>query len=74
MLPFQLADNPVDIYIVMDLSGSMSNLRNSLVDAAIEISNKISTLTSDFKIGFGSYSDKPVAPFAKERHAYEKKG
>ena len=45
-----------------------------MIQAAIEISDAIGTLTSDYMVGFGSYSDKPTFPFSKEKRSYEAEG
>ncbi|XP_040571857.1 integrin beta-2 [Lepeophtheirus salmonis] len=58
-----LSDNPVDIYFLMDLSSSMNKSKSNLVDASESIARRISELSSSFKIGFGSFSDKLVPPF-----------
>lgn len=59
-----LADVPVDIYFVMDLSNSMRIHKNNLIRAAGDIALKVSELTKDYQLGFGSFSDKPTAPFS----------
>jgi hypothetical protein len=62
-----LADNPVDIYFVMDLSGSMTDLHNTLIEGSVTIAENLKELTTDYRIGFGYYSDKPTAPFSREK-------
>ena len=47
----------------MDLSASMGTYKSNLNKAANEIADGISSLTPDYKIGFGSYVDKPLYPF-----------
>jgi hypothetical protein len=46
--------------------------QTNLVNTASAIANKIKELTPDYKLGFGSFSDKPTAPFASEISYYEK--
>ncbi len=58
-----LADIPVDIYFLMDLSNSMRVHKANLIKAAERIASKVTDLTSDYQFGFGSFSDKPTAPF-----------
>ena len=47
----------------MDLSASMGTYKSNLNKAASQIADGISLLTPDYKIGFGSYVDKPLYPF-----------
>lgn len=65
-----LAAVPVDIYFVMDLSNSMSIHKDNLVKAAEKIADRVQLLTSDYTLGFGSFSDKPTAPFSSELPYY----
>ena len=57
-------EHPVDLYFVMDLSNSMKPYKNSLVETASSIAAKIEETTPKFRMGFGSFSDKPTAPFS----------
>ena len=57
-------DHPVDLYFVMDLSNSMVHYQDNLVEASIAIADKIKKTTTKFRMGFGSFSDKPTAPFS----------
>ena len=68
-----LADVPVDIYFLMDLSQSMKEHQNNLVNSANAISERVMELTTDAKFGFGSFSDKPTPPFSKPPHKYAEK-
>ena len=54
---------PVDIYYLMDLSNSMSDDRENVVKLGGELASAIRNITGDFRIGFGSFVDKEVAPF-----------
>ena len=65
-----LADVPVDIYFLMDLSNSMEKHQKNLVDSTSAISQRVMDLTTDAKFGFGSFSDKPTPPFSKPLHKY----
>ena len=58
----------------MDLSKSMERHKDNLQTAAIKISEAIGKLTSDYMVGFGSYSDKPTFPFSKEKRSYVAEG
>ena len=57
-------DHPVDLYFVMDLSNSMVHYQENLVEASLAIAEKIRVTTKNFRMGFGSFSDKPTAPFS----------
>ena len=54
----------------MDLSYSMSTSKKSLSDNAKLIAEEIGRLTPDYKIGFGSFSDKPITPFSSKKETY----
>ena len=65
-VPFKvkLSDiQPVDIYFLMDFSASMSDEKNMLHAQASAIANAIGQITTDYRIGFGGFCDKPVSPF-----------
>ena len=57
-------NHPVDLYFVMDLSNSMTPYKDNLVGSATAIADAIKTFTDSFRMGFGSFSDKPTAPFS----------
>ena len=50
----------------MDLTKTMRLSRDQLIAASFRIADAIGRLTSDFQLGFGSFSDKPTIPFSKE--------
>ena len=56
----------------MDSSNSMTKSKSKLIRASEDIALAIGDLTSDFRLGFGSYNDKPTFPFSKEIDSYEK--
>lgn len=58
-------DYPVDIYYLMDLSASMIDDLNMIKDLGSSLSKKMANLTSKFRMGFGSFVEKPVLPFIK---------
>ena len=60
----RIVDIPVDMYFVMDLSQSMEKYRRNLENTAYDIASKLAELTSRFRIGFGSFNDKPIPPFS----------
>ena len=57
-------EHPVDLYFIMDLSKSMDTYKKSLVNTATSVKETIEKQTTKFRMGFGSFSDKPTAPFA----------
>lgn len=65
-----LADIPVDIYFVMDQSYSMKEHKKNLQETTNKLAVEIDKLTPNFRIGFGSFSDKPTPPFAADISYY----
>ena len=58
-----MADLPVDLYFVLDSSKSMITKTELLAGASEEIAVKIKKLTKDYRLGFGSFIEKPRIPF-----------
>ncbi|KAM7405943.1 hypothetical protein PAMP_000353 [Pampus punctatissimus] len=56
-------DYPVDIYYLMDLSASMIDDLEMIKDLGSSLSMEMAKLTSKFRMGFGSFVEKPVLPF-----------
>ena len=54
---------PVRIYYLMDMSNSMEDDLKKLQTLGTQIANGIKTITSDFKLAFGTFVDKTVSPF-----------
>ena len=66
-VPFHIrlsGDYAVDLYFVIDFSGSMRPYKNNLREAAVAITDEITKVTSDYMIGFGGFIEKPILPFA----------
>ncbi|XP_072435540.1 integrin beta-6 isoform X1 [Chiloscyllium punctatum] len=61
----QFEDYPVDLYYLMDLSASMIDDLNRIKELGSSLSKEMAKLTSNFKLGFGAFVDKPVSPFIK---------
>ena len=55
--------HPVDLYALMDLSGSMDKHRKNLAAAAEKIANALKTETEHYRLAFGGFRDKPKTPF-----------
>uniref|UniRef100_A0A4D5R9L8 Integrin beta n=1 Tax=Scolopendra viridis TaxID=118503 RepID=A0A4D5R9L8_SCOVI len=68
--PFELAlqfrqaeDYPVDLYYLMDLSKSMEDDKDKLAQLGDLLAQKMSNITKNFRLGFGSFVDKTVMPY-----------
>ena len=55
--------HPVDLYALMDLSGSMDEHRKNLAHAADAVAKAIEKETADYRLAFGGFRDKPKTPF-----------
>lgn len=58
-------DYPVDLYYLMDLSASMFDDLQKIKDLGSSLSKEMANLTSKFRMGFGSFVEKPTLPFIK---------
>lgn len=59
----QAEDYPVDLYYLMDLSKSMEDDKQKLSDLGQLLVESMSKITSNFRLGFGSFVDKVVMPY-----------
>ncbi|KAJ8290696.1 hypothetical protein GJAV_G00016430 [Gymnothorax javanicus] len=59
----QLERYPVDMYYLVDVSASMQDNLNRLKTVGITLSQRMKEYSSDFRVGFGSFVDKPVSPY-----------
>eukprot|EP00092_Neocalanus_flemingeri_P010016 GFUD01010796.1.p1 GENE.GFUD01010796.1~~GFUD01010796.1.p1 ORF type:complete len:824 (-),score=173.21 GFUD01010796.1:871-3342(-) len=59
----QAIDYPVDLYYLMDLSKSMEDDKEKLSALGDLLAEAMQRLTSNFKLGFGSFVDKVVMPY-----------
>uniref|UniRef100_A0A6I8QE45 Integrin beta n=1 Tax=Xenopus tropicalis TaxID=8364 RepID=A0A6I8QE45_XENTR len=59
---FEPLDTPVDLYILMDFSHSMSDDLANLKNMGQELANVVSTLSKNYTIGFGKFVDKVTVP------------
>merc|ERR1740123_125641 len=59
----QAIDYPVDLYYLMDLSKSMEDDKEKLSALGDLLADAMSSLTSNFRLGFGSFVDKVVMPY-----------
>lgn len=54
---------PLDLYYLMDLTWSMKDDKQTLVGMGGSLTKLLSNLTENFRLGFGSFADKPIMPF-----------
>ncbi|KAG8447023.1 hypothetical protein GDO86_014464 [Hymenochirus boettgeri] len=59
----QVEDYPVDIYYLMDLSYSMKDDLIRIQSLGTSLSERMRILTSNLRIGFGAFVDKPMSPY-----------
>ncbi|CAH1789506.1 unnamed protein product, partial [Owenia fusiformis] len=61
---FRQAENyPVDLYYLMDLSFSMKDDKAKLAALGVLLADSMKNITSNFRIGFGSFVDKKAMPY-----------
>ncbi|CAL8304419.1 unnamed protein product [Lota lota] len=60
---------PLDLYILMDFSNSMSDDLDNLKRMGTELSTLVKSLSDDYTIGFGKFVDKVVEPQTDMRPA-----
>ncbi|XP_067109967.1 integrin beta-1-like isoform X2 [Osmerus mordax] len=56
-------DYPIDLYYLMDLSYSMKDDLDNVKNLGTALMNEMKEITSDFRIGFGSFVEKTVMPY-----------
>lgn len=61
----QAEDYPIDLYYLMDLSQTMKDDKEKLSTLGRNLVESMSKATSNFRIGFGSFVDKIVMPYAR---------
>lgn len=54
---------PIDLYYIMDLSASMKDHKTKLAQLAGRLIDVMKNITTNFKLGFGSFVDKTDMPF-----------
>ncbi|XP_057211440.1 integrin beta-8 isoform X1 [Triplophysa rosa] len=59
----QLERYPVDLYYLVDVSASMQENLDRLKTVGLALSHQMKEHSSDFRVGFGSFVDKPVSPY-----------
>ncbi|XP_026061500.1 integrin beta-1-like isoform X2 [Carassius auratus] len=64
VLTFRRAeDYPIDLYYLMDLSYSMKDDLENVKNLGTKLMTEMQKITSDFRIGFGSFVEKTVMPY-----------
>ncbi|KAJ8272483.1 hypothetical protein GJAV_G00089630 [Gymnothorax javanicus] len=56
-------DYPIDLYYLMDLSYSMKDDLENVKNLGTDLMKEMKKITSDFRIGFGSFVEKTVMPY-----------
>ncbi|XP_063040917.1 integrin beta-8 [Engraulis encrasicolus] len=59
----QLDRYPVDLYYLVDVSASMKDNLERLNNVGVALSHQMRRHSSDVRMGFGSFVDKPVSPY-----------
>ncbi|XP_062546977.1 integrin beta-nu [Armigeres subalbatus] len=54
---------PLDLYYLMDLTWSMRDDRDTLINMGDQLAKALANLTENYRLGFGSFIDKPIMPF-----------
>ncbi|XP_072253637.1 integrin beta-5 [Leuresthes tenuis] len=67
----QVEDYPVDLYYLMDLSLSMKDDLNTIRNLGTMLAQEMGKLTSNFRLGFGSFVDKNMSPFSYTAPKYQ---
>ncbi|XP_056144994.1 integrin beta-5 [Lampris incognitus] len=67
----QVEDYPVDLYYLMDLSLSMKNDLDTIRNLGTKLAQEMGKLTSNFRLGFGSFVDKNMSPFSYTAPKYQ---
>ena len=59
------SENAVDIYFLLDLSGSMGLYKQQLETIPEKLVEDIKKRTSDYQFGYGAFREKPMTPMSK---------
>lgn len=61
----------MDLYYLMDLSLSMKDDLNTIRNLGTKLAQEMGALTSNFRLGFGSFVDKNISPFSYTASKYQ---
>ncbi|KAL5496297.1 hypothetical protein EMCRGX_G012549 [Ephydatia muelleri] len=64
-----LPNAPLDLYILMDLSDSMAAPLATVKSISQLIAQQVSSITTNVRIGFGAFNDKPIYPYSPQTPA-----
>ncbi|XP_022596330.1 integrin beta-5 [Seriola dumerili] len=67
----QVEDYPVDLYYLMDLSLSMKDDLDTIRNLGTKLAQEMGKLTSNFRLGFGTFVDKNISPFSYTSPKYQ---
>ncbi|XP_023682683.2 integrin beta-5 isoform X1 [Paramormyrops kingsleyae] len=67
----QVEDYPVDLYYLMDLSLSMKDDLDTIRNLGTKLAEEMKKITSNFRLGFGSFVDKNISPFSYTAPKYQ---
>ncbi|KAM7406975.1 hypothetical protein PAMA_002941 [Pampus argenteus] len=67
----QVEDYPVDLYYLMDLSLSMKDDLDTIRNLGTKLALEMGKLTSNFRLGFGTFVDKNMSPFSYTAPKYQ---
>ncbi|GAV01478.1 hypothetical protein RvY_12184 [Ramazzottius varieornatus] len=59
----QVVDYPLDVYFLLDMSFTMRKYQERLSNLTSTLASELHNITSNFRLGFGSFVDKPTMPF-----------
>lgn len=59
----QVADYPVDLYYLMDMTSTMKDDLQKLFTLGSELPRALGSVTSNLRMGFGAFVDKPLSPY-----------
>ncbi|XP_037075488.1 integrin beta-7-like [Pollicipes pollicipes] len=62
----QAEDYPLDLYYLMDLTYSQWDDKDKLETLGKDMAITLRSLTKNFRVGFGSFVDKPVMPYVSQ--------
>ncbi|XP_073713556.1 integrin beta-3a isoform X1 [Misgurnus anguillicaudatus] len=59
----QVADYPVDLYYLMDMTNTMKDDLQKLYALGSDLARGLRSVTGDLRMGFGAFVDKPLSPY-----------
>ncbi|XP_017094933.3 integrin beta-nu isoform X1 [Drosophila bipectinata] len=61
-------NHPLDLYVLMDLTWTMRDDKATLEQLGAELTKTLKNLTANYRLGFGSFADKPTLPMILPQH------